>query len=171
MELKRYGKSDVGNVRSVLLDVHSACYAEETDAFHSRDSFSGFVDRWSANDEWSCLVAYENAEAIGLAYGAPFSRGAWWRGSEAPREMAATDRAFALSELMVVPTWRKKGIALRLHDALLYGREEELVTLFVDSSHPRVQALYETWGYRKVGESKPYDDSPTFAVMVKRLRP
>ncbi|WP_206603704.1 hypothetical protein [Streptomyces sp. CB03238] len=41
--------------------------------------------------------------------------------------------------------------------------------LLVDVRHPKVQALYETWGHEKLGEQKPFDDSPVFAIMVKRL--
>ncbi|MDQ0687317.1 hypothetical protein QFZ56_006280 [Streptomyces achromogenes] len=32
----------------------------------------------------------------------------------------------------------------------------------------RAQALYEKWGYEKQDEAKPSDDSPLYAVMVKR---
>jgi hypothetical protein len=42
--------------------------------------------------------------------------------------------------------------------------------LLVDVTHPKVQSLYETWGYDKVGEQRPFADSPTYAVMVRELR-
>ena len=42
--------------------------------------------------------------------------------------------------------------------------------LLVDITHPKVQALYETWGYARVGEQQPFADSPVYAVMVKDLR-
>lgn len=38
-----------------------------------------------------------------------------------------------------------------------------------DSGHPKVRTLYESWGYRKVGERQPFPDSPVFAVMVMEL--
>ncbi|WP_240799924.1 hypothetical protein [Streptomyces sp. A1277] len=44
------------------------------------------------------------------------------------------------------------------------------MTLLVDSTHPRVQALYEKWGYEKRDEARPSDDSPLYAVMVRTLR-
>ncbi|MEV6749437.1 GNAT family N-acetyltransferase, partial [Streptomyces sp. NPDC051080] len=76
---------------------------------------------------------------------------------------------FALSELMVRPKWRGTGLAQQLHDALLAPRPEQLTTLLVDTTHPRVQALYETWGYRKIGERQPFPDSPLHAVMLRGL--
>lgn len=37
-------------------------------------------------------------------------------------------------------------------------------------THPKVQGLYESWGYAKAGEQQPFADSPVYAVMVKPLR-
>ncbi|MGW9378661.1 hypothetical protein ACWHAO_11595 [Streptomyces albidoflavus] len=48
-------------------------------------------------------------------------------------------------------------------------REDDLAVLLVDVTHPKVQALYESWGYRKVGEDQPFPDSPVFAVMMAEL--
>jgi len=44
-----------------------------------------------------------------------------------------------------------------------------MVALSVDTTHPKVQALYESWGYRKGGESRPFADSPLYALMVAEL--
>lgn len=71
---------------------------------------------------------------------------------------------------MVRPQWRKQGIADQLHSALLQERSEDLAVLLVDVTHPKVQGLYESWGYDKVGEQRPFADSPLYAVMVKSLR-
>lgn len=67
------------------------------------------------------------------------------------------------------PGWRKQGIAERLHEALLSERPEDLAVLLVDVTHPKVQDLYDSWGYTKVGEQQPFADSPLYAVMVKDL--
>ena len=42
--------------------------------------------------------------------------------------------------------------------------------LTVDTKRPRLQALYESWEYRKVGERQPFPDSPLYAVMLKELK-
>ncbi|MFF2013539.1 GNAT family N-acetyltransferase [Streptomyces sp. NPDC058195] len=79
-------------------------------------------------------------------------------------------RIFAPSELMVMPQWQGTGRAQQIHDALIQSADVDFVTLLVDSTHPRVQALYEEWGYEKGDEAKPSDDSPVYAVMVRTLR-
>lgn len=105
---------------------------------------------------------------MGFAYGAPATPGReWWR--EHLPEPPADDSTFSVSELMVRPKWRKTGTAERLHAALLENRPEALAVLLVDPDHPEVQALYETWGYRKIGNRQPFPDSPNFAVMLRHL--
>ncbi|MFF9897424.1 GNAT family N-acetyltransferase [Streptomyces longispororuber] len=170
MDLKRYTREDARDIRTLLLDIHDECYADEEDEFHSRERFSEFVDAWSAKDTWACVIGYDGGEPVGYAYGASFSPGGWWRGVDAPEWLTEDTRVFALSELMVVPRWRKTGASEKIHDALFVGRDTHAVTLFVDTAHPKVVALYERWGYYKINESRPFDDAPLYAVMVKELR-
>lgn len=70
---------------------------------------------------------------------------------------------------MVRERWRKTGTSARLHRALMDATEADLAALLVDVTHPKVQALYESWGYRKVGERQPFPDSPVFALMLVGL--
>jgi GNAT superfamily N-acetyltransferase len=113
-------------------------------------------------------VAYDGDEPVGFAYGAPAAPGrGWWREHvDFAPEQSST---FSVSELMVRPRWRKQGISERLHLSLLESRPEELAVLLVDTTHPRVEALYEAWGYRRVGTQRPFADSPLYAVMVAEL--
>lgn len=70
---------------------------------------------------------------------------------------------------MVREQWRKTGTSERLHRALMDARDDHLAALLVDVTHPKVQAVYESWGYRKIGEDQPFPDSPVFAVMLLDL--
>ncbi|MEU2361817.1 GNAT family N-acetyltransferase [Streptomyces noursei] len=169
MELTRYGHKDARDVRAMLLDIHDEAYADDPDEFHSRSRFAEFVDAWSSKETWSCIVGFEEGEPVGYAYGALFGPGAWWRGVEAPNWLTEETQVFALSELMIVPRWRKTGASAQIHDALIKSCDAYAVTLFVDSAHPKVQALYESWGYRKFSESRPFEDAPLYAVMIKEL--
>ncbi|WP_181785493.1 GNAT family N-acetyltransferase [Streptomyces phytophilus] len=156
----------------MLLDVHDDCYADQQhDPFNTRERFAEFVDHWSSRPGWTCVVGYDDGEPVGYAYGASLTPGReWWRGHLEPKPEPERSSTFGVSEVMVRPKWRKTGISRRLHDSLLEGRPEALTTLSVDRDHPKVQALYESWGYRKVGEDKPFEDSPTFSIMVSERR-
>lgn len=173
--LDRFGHADLPRIRQTLLDVHDDAYAEEMDdEFHQR--FAWFVDHWGAHPGFVCVIAYDGEgsgdshgdEPVGFSYGAPSNPGReWWRDHLAPApDPSAT---FAVSELMVRPAWRKTGMARRLHEALLADRDEALAVLLVDTTHPRVQSLYESWSYRKVGQRRPFPDSPLYSVMLRDL--
>ncbi|MFE1130057.1 GNAT family N-acetyltransferase [Streptomyces albidoflavus] len=165
-DLRRYGHDDLTTIRQTLLDIHADAYAADLSEFDER--FPWFVDHWGSHPNYACVIGYDGDEPVGFAYGAPAAAGReWWR-----EHLAAAperDATFSLSELMVRPAWRKTGIAEQLHNALLADRPENLVVLLVDPDHPKVQQLYETWGYRRVGNRQPFPDSPNFAVMLRPL--
>ncbi|MFT2020247.1 GNAT family N-acetyltransferase [Streptomyces sp. 796.1] len=170
MEMKLYSHADAASIREMVLDLHDAVYGEEGDTFHSRERFGEFYDHWSSKDEWSCAVSFTDGTPVGFAYGSPFGPGGWWKGSERPAAVGPDDTVFGFSELLVMQEARKTGLSGRLHDAVVTSRGNDVATLLVDTAHPKVQALYESWGYAKADEQKPFDDSPIFAVLVKRLR-
>lgn len=165
----RHGSLPEG-FRQMLIDVHADSYATAMgDEFNQK--FPWFVDHWSEMDGFTCVVAFDADEPTGFAYGAPLTPGReWWRSTDfEPNDGCSA--TYAVSEIMVRPQWRKQGIADRLHEALLHERHEDLAVLLVDVTHPKVQELYEKWGYAKAGEQRPFADSPLYAVMVKELHP
>ncbi|MER7582206.1 GNAT family N-acetyltransferase [Kitasatospora sp. NPDC097691] len=166
--LRRYEAGDIpADHTQLLIDVHTEAYREQADdPFVQR--FPWFAEHWTARPGYSCVVAYDGDVPVGYSYGAPLENGReWWRKHMSTPTDTST---FAVSEVMVRPEWRKRGIAEQTHDALLAGRGEALAVLYVDVTHPRVQAMYERWAYRKVGEHRPFEDAPLYAVMVRTLR-
>lgn len=169
LDIRHFAHDDLPQIRQTLIDVHAAAQGKEAmqgDDFKKR--FPWFVDHWGGNPGFACVIAYDGDEAVGFAYGAPATPDReWWREHLDPAP--EKHQTFSYSELAVVPEWRKKGVADRLSRALMEGRDEDLAVLLVDVDHPRVQALYESWGYRKVGERQPFPDSPVYAVMIVEL--
>ncbi|MEV7027465.1 GNAT family N-acetyltransferase [Kitasatospora sp. NPDC093558] len=170
IELRQYQYGELPeNFGQMLLDVHADAYADQMhDPFVQR--FPWFVDHWSGLPGFTCVVGFEDGQPVGFCYGAPLVQGReWWREHIHPAPEATA--TFGVSELMVRPRWRKTGISERLHAALVDNRPEALAVLLVDPDHPKVQSLYESWGYTQVGLRQPFPDSPRYAVMVRELAP
>ncbi|MFE2440985.1 GNAT family N-acetyltransferase [Streptomyces melanosporofaciens] len=167
LNVRHFTHTDLPEIRQTLIDVHADALADEMDdPFNQR--FPWFVDHWGGRPGFACVIAYDGDKAVGFAYGAPGSPGReWWREHLDPAP--EKHRTFSYSELAVIPAWRKQGVSERLTRALMEDRDEDLVVLLVDTEHPRVQALYESWGFRKVGKDQPFPDSPVFAVMLAEL--
>ncbi|WP_328457614.1 GNAT family N-acetyltransferase [Streptomyces sp. NBC_00386] len=169
INLRQYHHGELpADFTEMLVDVHADAYANAMDLeFNQR--FPWFANHWSNMEGFTCVVGFDGEEPTGFAYGAPLQPGReWWRstGYQPNNGYSAT---FAVSEVLVRPGWRRRGIAERLHKALLLERPEDLAVLLVDVTHPKVQDLYGSWGYTKVGEQQPFADSPLYSVMIKDL--
>jgi ribosomal protein S18 acetylase RimI-like enzyme len=113
---------------------------------------------------------------VGIAYGYPLGpRTGWWDRltTPVPADLRREDgsRTFGLIELAVRAPWRRGGVAARLHRAVLDGAAEERVLLNARPEAGAAQAAYRSWGYRKVGEARPWDGAALHEVLVLRLGP
>lgn len=88
-----------------------------------------------------------------------------------PDEMRREDgrRTFGLMELAVRAAWRRQGIARRLHDAVLDGTEAERVLLNVHADSKAAVSAYRAWGYRKIGDARPWAGADLHDVMLLDL--
>lgn len=156
-------------------------HAVEPPAHSSADSAPAerFAERFPGYAKapgFEIVIAYLGGEPVGQAFGYTLPPAArWWDGLTTPVPDGFTEetgsRTFALNELMVVPDWQGKGVAHALHDALLGGRAEERATLLVREDNTSAQRAYARWGWRKIGKSQPFPDSPHFDAMILDLTP
>lgn len=103
----------------------------------------------------------EGGEPIGMAYGYRLGPDTvWWDELTEPvsDDMRREDghRTFGLMELAVRGPWRGQGVAQRLHETLLDAVDAERVLLNVHPASQAASAAYRAWGYRKVGEARPW---------------
>ncbi|MFC5724370.1 GNAT family N-acetyltransferase [Streptomyces gamaensis] len=122
----------------------------------------------------AALARDENGEPVGMAYGYPLGPNTgWWDQltEPVPEDMRREDghRTFGLMELAVRGPWRRQGIASRLHEILLHDIEAERVLLNVHPGSTAASAAYRAWGYRNVGEARPWAGADLHDVMVLDL--
>lgn len=166
-----------GILHSVIVPVYVASHQEVIgQPFYSAERFAERFPGYAKAPGFEIVVAHLGGEPVGQAFGyalPPATR--WWDGLTTPVPDGFTketgSRTFALNELMVVPEWQGKGVAHALHDALLGGRVEERATLLVREDNSSAQRAYVRWGWRKIGKSRPFPDSPHFDAMILDLPP
>ena len=98
----------------------------------------------------------------------------WWKDltTQLPGNVTAEypGRTFALTEILVRPSWRRQGIGAALHRLVLRDRPEERATLTLPPSAAPAQHAFQAWGWRKVARTRdPAPGSPVADVLVTAL--
>lgn len=169
-----------GQRAAPLLGLIQPVYAEvfaELPYEEGPDDVAAFAAGWeghTAQPGFRLALATEGGHAVGFAFGHPLTPSSrFWQGFLEPPPAGLTDepggRTFALFELAVLATARRRGWARRLHDALLRGRPESRVGLLCRPEAAAAQAAYRSWGYRPVGRVRPGPDTPVYDALVRPL--
>jgi GNAT superfamily N-acetyltransferase len=175
LTINAYGPADLEAQRTALLRIYEDVYADRlSDPFFSTARYWDRLLAYASRDGFAIVIGALAANPIGCALGYTLPAGSgWWRGLESDVEEAQLQedgkRTFALTEIMVCEPWRRRGYARELHDSLLAGRLEERATLLVLPDNAPAKAAYASWGWRKLGALKPFDDSPTYDAMLVPL--
>ena len=172
-----------------LLDgTQAAAHEEELAAAHAevyshppyqraedRDTFAARFRVQRRQPGFVVAEARRGGYLVGYAAGMPLRPStSWWRNLTAPLgdEMTTEHpgRTFALTELLVRPSWRQQGVGRALHDRMLAGRPEERATLTVLPAAAPAQAALRRWGWRRVARTRDPGFGPHLAdVLVTGL--
>lgn len=173
LTLSHYRREHLPLIRPTLVAVYAEVYDQNADdPFHSVERFEERLSGHASGASWACVVGEIDGKPVGFAYGRLDSVREW-REVLHPIDPSVRDYGeqgtFGLCEIMVRLPWRGKGIARGIHDELMEHRSEDRASLLVDSERPKVRSMYESWGYRKVGQMQPFKDSPLFDAMAVEL--
>lgn len=156
-----------------ILTVYREAYAERLDdPFFHPDRFWERIERVSYRDGFRLVTGRVDGELVGFTLGSVLSADtAWWRGlttAHDPELIRETgSRTFGINELQVRPAWRRRGYATVMSDLLLKELAVERVTLLVRAENTPAFSAYLSWGFRVVGQMRPFADSPLYEAMVK----
>lgn len=159
-----------------LLEVYKDVYAEQlNDPFFVPTRFWQRLEVYGSRPGFQLVTGSLNGELIGFTLGFTLPSGSrWWRGFLCevvdPELLHETGtRTFAVNELMVRRSWRRRGFATQLSHSLLEGRPEERATLLVRAENTAAYTAYKSWGFTTIGQVKPFDDSPSYEAMICAL--
>jgi GNAT superfamily N-acetyltransferase len=176
--LAHHGSAEAADLLDELCEAYADAYGA-VPGEDTREKSNAFRDRalgalQAAN--YSLVTARVGGQVIGFVFGYSLrpERG-WWDGLEPePPEGFTTEtgsRTVILSEIEVRRAWQAHGIGRQLHDAFLSGRSEERATLASNPKAADTHALYERWGWQKMGTvpGKPGSYYPKYVRFVRPL--
>jgi GNAT superfamily N-acetyltransferase len=159
-----------------LRAVHAEVYARPP--YRGDDDAAVFARRFRVQRRQPGFVLAEARHGgylVGFAAGLPLRPStSWWRDLTTPLPEDVTaehpGRTFALTDLLVRPSWRRQGIGQALHDLILASRREERATLTVLPAATPAQNAFQSWGWRKVARTRdPLPGSAVSDVLVTTL--
>jgi ribosomal protein S18 acetylase RimI-like enzyme len=176
LSIEQLAADGLAERRDELVALYAEVYLDRlSDPFFSSGRFWERVLFYASRSGFSLILGRLDGELIGCAMGCPLSAGStWWQGLPDeidPDLLTETGRrTFALTYLMVRESWRRRGYAHQLHDALLRDRPEERATLYVLPDNRPALAAYHSWGWYELGDRAPFDDSPRYRALLLELR-
>ncbi|MFK0250208.1 GNAT family N-acetyltransferase [Amycolatopsis azurea] len=173
--LHRHDAREMQQLRDELLSVYAVVYADVlADPFFSAPRFWERLENYARGPGFSLVTGRLEGKLVGysLGYRLPNESG-WWRGFRGETDMTALsengERTFAVTQLMVLPDWQRRGYAKQLHDELLSNRTEERATLLVRPDNVPARTAYLKWGWQQFGQVKPFSDSPVYDSLMLPL--
>ncbi|MEV1023219.1 GNAT family N-acetyltransferase [Streptomyces sp. NPDC050264] len=161
--LRRLTRWQAEQQREAVADVYVMAYHGAAGAeYRDRTKFLRRFEQDVRHDGFDMVVA-DAPGLAGCAYGHRLERdGAWWADfpvevTPQTEELTASGRVFALTELMVLPEHRRRGVATRLADLLLSRLAQDLVVAGVDRDRASagVPELLRSWGWKELPTVRP----------------
>ncbi|WP_210590365.1 GNAT family N-acetyltransferase [Streptomyces sp. GESEQ-35] len=161
--LRRLTRWQAEQQREAVADVYVTAYRGAAGAeYRDRKGFLRRFEQHVHHDGFDMAVA-DATGLVGCAYGYRLERdGAWWTDfpvevTPETEELTASGRVFALTELMVLPAHRRRGVATRLGDLLLSRLPKDLVVAGLDRDRDAagIRELLRTWGWKQLPAAGP----------------
>ncbi|NEB75466.1 GNAT family N-acetyltransferase [Streptomyces sp. SID14478] len=155
--LRRLSRWQAEQQREAVADLYAAAYRGAPGGrSRDRQEFLHRFEQHGQHDGFDMAVADEGG-LVGCAYVFRLGRGLdAWAGVPSDvlpgaEELASSGRVFALAELMVLPAYRRQGVATRLAELMLYRLAADLVVARVeDRAGDGFRELLRAWGWKEL---------------------
>ena len=153
-------------IADLYTDAHAGNPGEDDELF-SRASFLARTTSQARKPGFELVTATSDGTLAGFSFGYTIPAGQWWAECPPPPREILDSPKFAVIELDVRPARQGQGIAKKLLQALLDGREEKFATLAATPDSP-AQAMYLRWGWITIAR---FDTPPVMDAMLTPLGP
>jgi GNAT superfamily N-acetyltransferase len=178
MRLRRLNRWQVVSLQGDLADLYmdSAVAGPPGEGFRGGIR-EGFLERCGGalRQPGFALVIAETTGLAGWAFGWPVrGDGTWWLGFDgAPplstRQLTGSDRAFAITRILVHPHPRGVDVARRLQERLLTDHQASLGVTLVDRTDRSLLTAPRSWGWRDIGDVRRLTDDTVSPSLVLAL--
>jgi GNAT superfamily N-acetyltransferase len=163
-------------LRDSILPVYLAAHHDQqSDPWATPERFwQRLEELYAPTKDFGLVCGWLDTTMIGYAFGSVRDNTSeiWERVRSALPGIPAAPQAepvYIFREFAVHPGYQGKGHGRAIHDALLSSRPETLAHLLVRLDNARATAAYVSWGWRMIGETRPFPDSPIMNEMVLPL--
>ena len=165
-----------GELLQALFDVYWRALEADPESPSATVWRDDSLPRHARRDDFAFLVAREQGDVVGFAYGYTGRYGQWWT----DRVAACLDddqRAewldpphFEVCELHVRPDRQRHGIGARLLDELLAVQPHDLALLTANPAKAQPLPFYRKHGWRDIADITFGEGYPRYVLLGKRVR-
>ncbi|WP_079132173.1 GNAT family N-acetyltransferase [Streptomyces nanshensis] len=174
--LRRLSRWQADAAREAVADLYVEAYRGTAgEEFRDRQEYLRRLGEHVQRTGFELVTATMGGALAGSVYGYRAERtDQWWHGlhGELPAEAAeltAAGRTFVMTELMVAPSFRRRGIATRLQESLLTPSGITLAVTLIDQDDEPARLALTSWQWESLGKITPVPDRPPLEAWTRRL--
>jgi len=171
--LKHSNPVEALELREQILPVYASSHSDQMhDPWFSPEQFwNRLVDIYAKTRDFDLVTGWIEDFVVGYAFGSPRDKEDLWESiHRVYPDMEPMGPVYIFREFAVSPSWQRRGFGTQIHDELLLGRPEQAAHLLVRPDNAPAQAVYESRGWKQIGQIKPFPDSPIFDALGLDLR-
>lgn len=173
--LRRLSRWQADREREAVADLYAEAYRGTAgEQFHDRQEYLRRLGEHVQRTGFELVIANAGGALVGSVYGyRPERTDEWWQRlhGELPADMAeltTTGRAFVMTELMVLPSFRRRRVATRLQEHLLTPSGIGLAVTLIDQDDSPARGALTSWGWENLGKITPSPYRPPLDAWTRR---
>ena len=172
LTLRHHGPEDSLALRDALVPIYATTHSHLLDQpwYSPDDWWARLTDIYSRTRDFDLVTGWLGETVVGYAFGSPRDDGVLWPAIQAVLpQVTPGGPVYIFREFAVAPPVQRCGFGRLIHDELLRARGESAAHLLVRPDNIPALAAYRSWGWVRIGEAKPFEDSPIFDAMTLDL--